>query len=43
VFYVDKIWNTFTLVEFEREHLLDGYIDMMCWLLDNGYIEQKGD
>ena len=42
VFYVDKIWNTFTLVEFEREDLLDGYIDMMCWLLENGYITKGG-
>ena len=43
VFYVDSWWNSFTLVEFKCEDLNDGYIDMMCWLLDNGYVEKKGD
>ena len=42
VFYVDDWWHSFTLVEFECEDLNDGYIDMMCWLLDNGYVEKKG-
>ena len=43
VFYVDHIWNSFTKVEFECEDLLDGYVDMTCWLLNNGYMEKGGD
>ena len=41
VFYVDSWWHTFTLVEFECEDLTDGYIDMACWLLENGYIKKE--
>lgn len=42
VFYVDAMWHTFTLVEFKCEDLNDGYIDMMCWLLDKRYVEKEG-
>lgn len=42
VFYADARWHAFTLVVFECEDLNDGYIDMMCWLLDNGYVEKEG-
>lgn len=42
VFYVDVLFHSFTLVSFECEDLTDGYIDMMCWLLENGFIEKGG-
>ena len=43
VFYVDSFWHTFTLVSFECDDLTDGYVDMTCWLLENGFIEKGGE